>query len=120
MTHERTRSKSPFPSAYKVLNDIENDREDTLKIPITEEFIAASKQKHGVWCQKCGHSDETGLDWYMELILDEEGRQMYAWTCGTCQPKEPPVPTDYRFSGTTLDNSVEQIKLPKRKTSRHK
>lgn len=121
MAPDRNRNLSPFPSAYKLLCDIENDKEPTLKIEITEELRIATGRKKGVWCQKCGDKDETGLTWLMDTILEADGPPTYIWTCIECQHTKAALKdTEYSYKGKVLDDSVETVKLPQKLPSGHK
>jgi len=121
MAQDRQRNLSPFPSAYKLLCDIENDKEPTLKIEITEELRIASERIKGVWCQKCGLQHETGLNWVMDTILEIDSPPTYIWTCVSCQEaKHATRGTEYFLKGKVLDSSIEDIKLPSKLPSGHR
>lgn len=107
---KRIRSSSPFPSAYKVLADVEISTKKTIKVPAAWEHLLACKQRDGVKCKNCNTWDETGLDWNVVVFMEEDASPKYSWFCKLCFRAEDHPKSSYVYSGVELENSTDKVK----------
>lgn len=109
VTTDRKRSRSPFPSAYKVLAEAEQSNRKTVRVGPTIELLQGCKEHDGVKCKNCNTWDETGVDWHMVVFLEEEATPKYSWYCKLCFRPDEHGKSDYVYSGRNLENAVEHF-----------
>lgn len=102
----RTRKSSPFPSAYKVLSQLEESSTPTIPAPPLPELLDACRHD-GVTCAGCGQFDDLGIDWQHALIMNDEGDMEDEWFCKICFKREI-SPQPYRYEASRLDHSEER------------
>lgn len=113
MSTERKRSTSPFPSAYKVITDHENDKKKTVRVGPTVELLQGCRELNGVKCKNCDTWDETGVDWHIVIFMEEDATPKYSWYCKLCFKSEDHLKSDYVYSGRHLKNSIEVMSSKK-------
>lgn len=107
--NDRIRSKSPFPSAYRIIANLEVDKEPTLQVPVSQELLEACKRRQGVRCDNCGTWDETGLDWNMVATIEEGGDPSYKWYCKVCVKGDKEERSDFVLSGQEIEHPVDKV-----------
>lgn len=102
----RTKSISPFPSAYKVICDFEIDCTPTKVWTPSQDLLDACKRNEYV-CSGCGELGEVDYDWSMAVILNEDGDSTQRWYCKLCFHDDTKEPAPYAYKGNGLDNAEE-------------
>jgi hypothetical protein len=101
----RSRKFSPFPTAYKIINDHENNATPTVRMSVLPELLDVCRHR-GVTCAHCGTFDELGFDWSHAVII-EKGAAKHSWYCKLCFKQET-SPEPYSYSSTGLDGAIEE------------
>lgn len=109
----RARSRSPFPNAYKVIAEAENERTATIPAPPLPELLAACTHQ-GVTCAGCGTFDDLGFDWNHAVVISDEGDLSDEWYCKLCFKRET-SPLPYKYKARVLDNAVDEPFRKKKK-----
>lgn len=102
----RSRKSSPFPTAYRVIADAENDRTLTIPAPPSDTLLEACKHR-GATCSVCGEFDEIAFDWGHGVVMNDDGDVVDEWYCKLCYKREL-APSPYRFQSYKLDNAVDE------------
>jgi hypothetical protein len=106
------RSKTPFPQAYRVINDIENDKCQTIPAEPLPELLDACRHR-GLTCAHCSRYDDLGFQWHHTIII-KNGVFCHSWYCPPCF-KLGTLPSPYSYNSTELPSSIEEPFAKKRK-----
>lgn len=106
---------SPFPSAYKVIADLEVSRIPTIPAPPLPELLDATRHQ-GVVCKVCATYDELAIDWQHAIVMNDDGDVEEEWFCRVCFKNET-KPSPYRYEAYALDGAVDEpFRKNKKKT----
>lgn len=102
----RERSKSPFPAAFRVICELENEQTPTIIAEPDDELLEASKHR-GRRCRNCRTWDELAIGWTrLVSICDEDGYQKEEWVCKLCMAERNSL--KYTYSSKDLIQSEER------------
>lgn len=107
----RERSKSPFPAAFRVICDIENEQMKTVIKEPDEELLDACSHR-GKRCRNCRTWDELAIGWVrLVSICDEDGYQKEEWVCKLCMSERESL--RYTYSASDLrDSGAQTVETP--------
>ncbi len=109
----RGRSMSPFPNAFKLLVELENEGTSTIIQEADVDLLEACAHK-GRTCVNCKTIDELAVGWLKIVsIREEDGTQKESWVCKLCSAERSPQ--RYSYSSSDLSNSEEVMSFPSTK-----
>lgn len=111
----RKKSRSPFPSALRVLEELEVRATKTVVQAPSMELLEISRSIQGLRCHTCNSWSETGEDgWHMTVAIDPNtGETKTTWSCNPCVVSN--TRKSIKNTGYSLDGGTVLEEMPFKK-----